>query len=70
MNLSYIFIFCGIVLIVVGFFIWLGFPIGKLPGDVHIKGERTNIYIPIFSSIVISIVLTLLLNAIFWVFKK
>jgi hypothetical protein len=56
----------GIILIVIGLLIWMGLPLGKLPGDIQIKGEKTNVYFPIVTSIVISILLTILLNTIFW----
>ena len=35
---------------------------GKLPGDIHIKLEQGNIYIPISSMIIISVLLTIILN--------
>ena len=37
-------------------------PLGSLPGDIRIEGERGVIVIPLASMIVISIVLTVLLN--------
>ena len=39
--------------------------LGKLPGDIHLKGKNWSFSFPIVTSIVISIVLTLLLN-LFW----
>lgn len=36
--------------------------IGRLPGNVSIRRGNTRIFVPLASSIVISIVLTLLLN--------
>ncbi len=70
MNLSYWLILCGFGLIAIGVLIWMGLPIGKMPGDIHIKGERSDVYIPIVTSIIVSIVLTVLLNVIFWVIRK
>ena len=35
---------------------------GKLPGDIHIKREHSEIYIPFVSMLIISLVLTLLIN--------
>jgi len=35
---------------------------GKLPGDFVIKGKGLTIYLPIATSIILSIVLTILLN--------
>ena len=39
--------------------------IGKLPGDIRIIDEGKSIFIPITSSIVISIILTILVNLFF-----
>jgi len=36
--------------------------LGKLPGDIRIETEQGKIFIPITSMIIISVVLTLLLN--------
>jgi hypothetical protein len=54
----------GIVLVVVGGLAVLGvrLPFGRLPGDIAIEGERGGIYVPIVTMIVVSIVLTVLLN--------
>ena len=35
--------------------------IGKLPGDIFIKGEKVTFYFPITTCIIISLLLTLLL---------
>ncbi len=54
----------GIVL--VGLMLILGgrlFPwLGRLPGDIHIEGERISCFFPIVTSILLSIILTVLLN--------
>lgn len=54
----------GIVLVVVGGLAVLGIrlPFGRLPGDIAIEGERGGFYFPIVTMLVISIVLTVLLN--------
>jgi len=39
---------------------------GKLPGDIRIENERSSIFIPITSMIIISIVFSILIN----VFKR
>ncbi len=53
----------GIVFIGVGSVIWktggLG-PIGRLPGDLFVKGPNTTFYFPIMTCVLISIVLTLI----------
>jgi hypothetical protein len=54
----------GIVLVVVGGLAALGvrLPFGRLPGDIAIEGERGGFYFPIVTMIVISVILTILLN--------
>lgn len=55
----------GILTILIGLwweFSGKGFPLGKLPGDIHIKKENFSFYFPITSSIVISIILGLILK--------
>lgn len=54
----------GIVLVIVGGLSALGvrLPFGRLPGDIAIEGERGGFYFPIGTMIVISIVLSVLLN--------
>jgi hypothetical protein len=54
----------GIVLVVVGGLAVFGvrLPFGRLPGDIAIEGERGGFYFPIVTMIVISVVLTVLLN--------
>ena len=56
----------GVVLIVVGAVVWLveslGLPLGRLPGDIRMRGEGWSFSFPIVTCIVVSIVLTVLLN--------
>ncbi len=61
-------ILIGIILIAIGV-AWLlaeklGF--GRLPGDIVIERENVRIYIPVMTSIIISIALSLL----FWLFNR
>jgi hypothetical protein len=64
----------GLVLVVVGAVIWLvetlGFPLGRLPGDIRMRGEGWSFYFPIVTALVVSIVLTVLLNLFLWFFRK
>lgn len=46
------------VLIYFGGFSWFG----RLPGDIRYEGEGTRVYVPITSMLVLSAVLTLLVN--------
>lgn len=61
----------GVVLIVVGLgVVLLGLAVwsgalswfGRLPGDVRIEGENTRVFVPIVSMLVVSVVLTVLVN--------
>jgi hypothetical protein len=45
-----------------GVFGWFG----NLPGDIRIESENTSVFIPITSMIVVSVGLTLLINAVRW----
>lgn len=64
----------GAVLLGIGGIIWLfeklSFPIGRLPGDLFFKGEKYGIYFPWVSSLFLSIFLTILLNFLFWIFRR
>ena len=39
--------------------------LGRLPGDIAYRGKNVRVFVPLASSIVISIVLTVVLNLIF-----
>jgi Protein of unknown function (DUF2905) len=54
----------GIVLVLIGVAVWAGaFSwFGRLPGDIRIEREGVRIYIPLVSMILLSAVLTLVLN--------
>jgi len=64
----------GVVLVAVGAAVWLaeslGWPIGRLPGDIQVRGRGWSVYFPVATSIILSIVLTVLLNAFFWFFRR
>ncbi|HNQ19401.1 MAG TPA: DUF2905 domain-containing protein [Smithellaceae bacterium] len=59
-------IIAGIILIVSGliyqFAPWLINWFGKLPGDIRIETVRSKIFIPIVSMILLSIIITILIN--------
>lgn len=63
-ELGRVLLVVGLVIVGVGLLAVLGIrlPFGNLPGDIRIGGERGGIFIPIATSIIISIVLTILLN--------
>jgi len=60
----------GILVVVAGLLIYffhdkLGW-IGRLPGDIRIEKERTKVYIPITTMLLLSLILTLVIN----IFRK
>jgi DUF2905 family protein len=56
-----ILIVVGIVLVVVGLLVNIGVPIGRLPGDIAYRRGNFSFYLPLTTSIIASILLTLLL---------
>jgi ABC-type phosphate transport system permease subunit len=68
MNISRLLVTIGIILVIVG----LAWPwiqklgLGRLPGDIVYEKDNVRFYFPIVTSIIISLVLTL----IFWLFRK
>ena len=48
----------GLVLILAG---KVNLPIGRLPGDIVIRGKNSTFYFPLMTSIVLSVILTLVL---------
>lgn len=67
-------IYLGIFLVLIGLLGWglikAGVPLGKLPGDIHVEKGKSGLYFPIVTCIVISILLTILVNVLLWVFRK
>jgi hypothetical protein len=63
-EIGRIILIIGVVLVVVGGLAVLGvrLPFGRLPGDIAIEGENGAIFIPLGSMILISIILTVVLN--------
>jgi hypothetical protein len=73
-NLGRNIIILGIILIIIGAIIFglskLNLPLGRLPGDIRVVGQNGTFYFPLASSILVSVVLTVLLNIILRLFKK
>ena len=53
----------GLILIFAG---KVNLPIGRLPGDIVVRGKNTTFYFPLMTSIVLSVILTLVL----WVVSR
>jgi hypothetical protein len=50
----------GILIAAAGVLVMLGVPLGRLPGDIYYRRGNTTIYVPLTTSILASVVLTLL----------
>lgn len=59
-------IYAGLILVAIGVIVqyapWAVSWFGKLPGDIRIGTEKGRIFIPITSMIIVSLVLTVLVN--------
>lgn len=66
-------ILAGILLIISGAILYglakLNVPLGRLPGDIRIEGSNSSFYFPLTTSILVSIVLSVLINLIGRFFK-
>jgi DUF2905 family protein len=61
-------IFLGLALVVLGL-VWLAgerLGLGRLPGDIVIERDGVRIYIPLMTSLIVSVGLSLL----FWLFSR
>ena len=67
-NLARFIILAGIALIIIGAIVYglakLNIPLGRLPGDIRIEGKNGSFYFPVTTSILLSIVLSVLVNII------
>ncbi|HDQ93191.1 MAG TPA: DUF2905 domain-containing protein [Synergistetes bacterium] len=57
-----ILLFLGLVL---HFAPWLLMWFGRLPGDIRYQGARTRVFVPVTSMIIVSVILTIVLNLFF-----
>ncbi len=75
-QIGKILVIAGVIVVALGLFFMIagGSPnflqkipfIGKLPGDIHIKGEKFTFYFPIATSILLSLIISLII----YLFKK
>ncbi len=65
-------IYAGVALIVIGALVYglskLNIPLGRLPGDIHVEGRNGSFYFPLATCILLSVILSVLVNIIakFW----
>jgi hypothetical protein len=66
MRASNLLIALGVAFVLVGVGVRLGLFgwFGRLPGDIRFEGERTTVFVPITSILIVSVVGSILLNLI------
>ncbi len=67
-----IFIGLGILLLGILFLLFgkMGLHFGKLPGDIAVNKEKFSLHFPVATCIIASILLTLIVNLLIWLFRK
>lgn len=71
-GIARLLVIAGLGLLAIGGLVWLlgrFVSLGQLPGDFAWERENTRIYVPLGTMIVVSIVLTILLNVIVRLFR-
>ncbi len=70
MSLGRSIVILGLILVAVGLILTLGerlpFRLGRLPGDIEVRGKNSVFYFPLATCVLISVVLSLL----FWLFGR
>ena len=51
----------GILIVAGGLLVWWGVPFGRLPGDIVVRRGSFSFYLPITTSIIVSVSLTVLM---------
>jgi hypothetical protein len=68
-DLGKLLVITGLFLAAIGAVLWTGFGrgwLGRLPGDIHYKGENFSFHFPIVTCVLISVILSFIL----WLFRK
>jgi hypothetical protein len=64
----------GLGVVALGGLVWLagrvGMPLGRLPGDIRIERGPVTAYFPCATSIIVSLLLTVLLNVVVRLFNR
>jgi hypothetical protein len=66
MGIGRTLILVGVVLVIVGLLSTLGVRVGRLPGDIEIRGKNSVFYFPLMTCILLSVVLSLIM----WFFRR
>jgi Protein of unknown function (DUF2905) len=62
----------GIAIVVVGILLWAGGLswFGRLPGDIRIERGNVRVYVPVVSMLLISVVASILLSVLRYLFRR
>jgi hypothetical protein len=70
MNVGRLLIALGVFLVVLGLLFTIGdklpLRLGRLPGDIYVRGKHTSFYFPIVTCLLLSAVLSLAM----WLFRR
>jgi len=73
-NIAKWIIFLGFGIVILGLIVWvgskIGIPIGKLPGDIRVQKEKFALYIPLVTSLILSLFFTIVINLVIWLFRN
>jgi hypothetical protein len=61
MALGKVLVVIGLLVAAAGALLWLGVPIGRLPGDIVVRRGSFTFLLPLTTSIVLSVVLTIVI---------
>ncbi|MPZ23541.1 MAG: DUF2905 family protein [Dehalococcoidia bacterium] len=65
-------VFAGLLIALAGGLFWLlarTTSFGKLPGDLSFGGDNLSVYVPLASMLILSLVLTVVVNVLYRVFR-
>ena len=68
-DLGNLLVVLGALLALLGVLLWSGVGrdwIGRLPGDIHISGEKFSVHVPIVTCLLLSLVV----SAVFWLVRR
>ena len=65
MSAGKLLIVAGVVILLIGILVQVGLPLGRLPGDIRYSSGSFTFYAPLATGLLISIVLTVILNLLF-----
>jgi len=71
-NVGPFVVVAGILIVVLGVLVWAGGLswFGRLPGDIRIERGNVRIYIPLISMLLVSVVATILLSVLRYLFRR